>query len=151
MGHDAAQVGQVAEMRQEPGWEEVFIANTCSQIGPRASRLIDAEFVVSRATLRGAFKPDDVVGWFGQDGRHAAFPVPYRQLVPKKVENLLCAGRCLGTGDTIDTFRLIAPCFATGQAAGTAAALAAKKGTAPRALAYAELRGELLRQGVYLG
>ena len=53
----------VAEMRQEPGWEKVFIANTCSQIGPRASRLIDAEFVVSRAVLRGDYKPGDVVGW----------------------------------------------------------------------------------------
>ena len=141
----------VAEMRQEPGWEEVFIANTCSQIGPRASRLIDAELVVSRATLRGEFKPDDVVGWFGADGRHAAFPVPYRQLVPKKVENLVCAGRCLGTGDTIDTFRLICPCFVTGQAAGTAAALAAQAGVTPRALPYSTLRRALEKGGVYLG
>ena len=138
-------------MRQEPGWEEVFIANTCSQIGPRASRLIDAELVVSRATLRGEFKPDDVVGWFGADGRHAAFPVPYRQLVPKKVENILCAGRCLGTGDTIDTFRLICPCFVTGQAAGTAAALAAQAGVTPRALPYSTLRRALEKGGVYLG
>ena len=141
----------VAEMRQEPGWEQVFIANTCSQIGPRASRLVDAEFVVSRAVLRGDYKPDDVVGWLGADGRHAAFPVPYRQLVPKKVDNLLCAGRCLGTGDTIDTFRLICPCFVTGQAAGTAAALAAQAGVTPRALPYSTLRNALEKGGVYLG
>ena len=141
----------VAEMRQEPGWEKVFIANTCSQIGPRASRLIDAEFVVSRAVLRGDYRPDDVVGWLGADGRHAAFPVPYRQLVPKKVDNLLCAGRCLGTGDTIDTFRLICPCFVTGQAAGTAAALAAQAGVTPRALPYSTLRQALEKGGVYLG
>ena len=106
---------------------------------------------MSRATLRGAFNPDDVVGWFGQDGRHAAFPVPYRQLVPKKVENLVCAGRCLGTGDTIDTFRLICPCFVTGQAAGTAAALAAQAGVTPRALPYSTLRRALEKGGVYLG
>ncbi len=141
----------VAKMRQEPGWEQVFIANTCSQIGPRASRLVDAEFVVSRAVLRGDYKPDDVVGWLGADGRHAAFPVPYRQLVPKKVDNLLCAGRCLGTGDTIDTFRLICPCFVTGQAAGTAAALAAQAGVTPRALPYSTLRQALEKGGVYLG
>ena len=63
--------------------------------------------------------------------------------------NLLCAGRCLGAGDTIDTFRLIAPCFVTGQAAGVAAALAAKKGVSPRGLPFAELARALDAQGVY--
>ena len=69
--------------------------------------------------------------------------VPYRQLLPKKVENLLCAGRCLGSGDTIDTFRLICPCFVTGEAAGTAAALAAKAGVSPRTLDVGKLQKAL--------
>lgn len=136
----------VAAMRQEPGWEKVFIANTCSQIGPRASRLIDAELIVDRALLRGKFKPEDSVGMFGADGRHAAFQVPYRSIVPKGVENVLCAGRMLGSPDTIDTFRLICPCFVTGQAAGAAAALSAKKGCTPRALDVTALQRELERQ-----
>ena len=59
--------------------------------------------------------------------------------------------RCLGAGDTIDTFRLIAPCFVTGQAAGVAAALAAKKNIAPRNLAYSELARELERHNVFIG
>ena len=140
----------VRTMRKTPGWEQVYIANTCSQIGPRASRLVDAEVVIDRAMLRG--KPDfgDTIGWLGHDGVHAAFKVPYRAIVPKKIENLLCAGRCLGTGDTIDTFRLISPCFVTGQAAGVAAALSAKAGVAPRDLPYPTLRAELVRQGVYI-
>jgi len=73
------------------------------------------------------------------------------RLVPKKGENVLAAGRCVGAPDSIDTFRLICPCFVTGEAAGTAAALCAKKGVSPRALPYAELRRELLRRNVYLG
>ena len=77
--------------------------------------------------------------------------MPYRQIVPKKIDNVLCAGRCLGTGDTIDIFRLICSCFVTGQAAGVAAALAAKKGIAPRALPVAELQAALRAQNVYLG
>ena len=141
----------VTSMRQEPGWEQVFIANTCSQIGPRASRLVDTECVISRATLKGEWNPSDVIGWFGADGPHQAFPVPYRQIVPKKIDNVLCAGRCLGTGDTIDIFRLICPCFVTGQAAGVAAALAAKRGIAPRALPVADLQAALRAQNVYLG
>ena len=140
----------VRTMRRTPGWERVFIANTCSQIGPRATRLIDAEFLMDRASVRAGQDFEDVVGWFGADGPHAAMKVSYRSILPKKVDNILCAGRCLGTGDTIDTFRLICPCFVTGQAAGVAAALSAQKNIAPRQLAYADLRHALGVQGVYL-
>ena len=70
---------------------------------------------------------------------------------PRGVDNLLCAGRCLGTGDTIDMFRLICPCFVSGEAAGTAAALAALKGVTPRALDRELLRRTLADHGAYLG
>ena len=140
----------VAAMRQEPGWEQVFIANTCSQIGPRASRLIDAELIVDRAMLRGDYKPQDSIGMFGQDGRHAAIQVPYRSILPKNIDNVLCAGRMLGAPDTIDTFRLICPCFVTGQAAGTAAAMAALKGCTPRELDVKALQAQLVKDKVVL-
>jgi len=141
---------EVREMRRTPGWEEVYIAATTSQIGPRATRLVDTEFVVDRKAIADGGLGEETIGWFGQDGAHAAWAVPYRAIVPKKVENLLCAGRCLGTGDTIDTFRLICPCFVTGQAAGVAAALAVRKGVSPRILAYSDLKAELIRQEVFL-
>ena len=141
----------VAAMRQEPGWEKVFIANTCSQIGPRVTRLIAAEAVVDRVEYRKGACPADTVGVFGADGRHAApLYVPYRQLIPKGVENLLCAGRMLGAPDTCDKFRLICPCFVTGEAAGTAAALCAAKGLSPRNLPYADLRAALEKANVCL-
>ena len=140
----------VRVMRKTPGWEEVFIANTCSQIGPRATRLVDAEVVLSRKDLDADPTFPDTIGWCGSAAGHPAHPVPYRALVPKKVDNVLCAGRCIGTGDSIDTFRLIGPCFVTGQAAGVAAALSAKKGIAPRALAYADLRRALDAQRVFI-
>ena len=141
---------QVLEMRSTPGWENVYTSNSASQIGVRQSRLVDAEFVIGREEIRKGLDFDDVVGWCGHDHSHAAFPVCYRQILPKKVDNLLCAGRCLGRGDTIDTFRLICPCFVTGHAAGVAAALSAKKGVAPRSLPYKTLQDELLRQKAYL-
>ena len=122
-------------MRSTPGWEQVFIANTCSQIGPRATRLASTEAVVDRHAYFGGVRPDDTVALCGSDGVHMKpLYVPYRQLLPKRIDNLLCAGRCLGAGDTIDTFRLICPCFVTGEAAGTAAALAAREGVSPRIL-----------------
>ena len=141
----------VAEMRKTPGWEEVFIANTCSQIGPRASRLVAAETIVDRAVYREGKRPADTVGMFGADGAHKApLYVPYRQLLPKGVDNVLCAGRMLGAPDTIDTFRLICPCFVTGEAAGTAAGLAALKGCTPRELDVPTLQKRLEKANVCL-
>ena len=142
----------VSTMQKTPGWEEVYIANTCSQIGPRATRLLDAEFIHTRAAERAGGNTKEVVGWFGADGpKHPAMPVSYRSLVPKKGENVLAAGRCLGAPDSVDTFRLICPCFVTGEAAGTAAALCAKKGLSPRALDYPSLAKALKSQGTFLG
>jgi len=138
-------------MRNTPGWEKVFIANTCSQIGPRATRLLDSMCIVDRAAAaRGA--AEQVVGVFGGDGAHA-YPVamPYGSMLPKKGEHILAAGRCIGAPDTVDTFRLICPCFVSGQAAGVAAALSARRGIAPRQLDYSILKAELLKQRVYLG
>ena len=140
----------VRQMRRTPGWEQVYIANTCSQIGPRATRLIDAEFIVDRASIRRGQDFADTVGWCGADSGHNGLKVPYRALLPKKVDNVLCAGRCLGAGDTIDTFRLICPCFVTGEAAGTAAALAALKGVTPRALDVTLLQKTLRERKVYI-
>ena len=142
---------EVAKMRATPGFEKVFTANTCSQIGPRATRLVDTEFVIGRKEIHEGLNFKDTVGWFGNDGPHAPFPVCYRAILPKKVDNLLCAGRCLGTGDTTDTFRLICPCFVTGEAAGTAAALAAKAGVSPRDLDVRILQRTLEKNNVYLG
>ena len=140
----------VAKMRATPGWEEVFIANTCSMIGPRCTRLVNCDMVLGRRDIAEGYDKSEPLGWFGQDGVHAAFPVPFKCILPRKVDNLLVAGRCLGTGDTCDTFRLICPCFVTGQAAGAAAALAAKSGVSPRSLAYSAVRAELIRQNVYI-
>ena len=140
----------VAEMRKTPGWEQVYIANNCSQIGPRATRILDSELTCDRAAESAGENEKEVVGWFGNCGAHNGMALPYRCLVPKKGENVLAAGRCVGAPDTIDTFRLICPCFVSGQAAGVASALAARKGLSPRALSYADIRRELVRQSVFV-
>ena len=140
----------VLSMRSTPGWENVYTSNSASQIGARQSRLIAAEYVMGRKEIvEENDKFSDCIGWCGADGPHGAFRVSYRQILPKKVENLLCAGRCLGKGDSIDTFRLIAPCFMTGQAAGITAGLAVQKGVTPRSLAYSDIAKALDAQSVY--
>jgi hypothetical protein len=50
--------------------------------------------------------------------------IPYRSLIPKGVENVLVAGRCVSTDRLVQGgIRVMPPCLVTGQAAGTAAAL----------------------------
>lgn len=142
---------QVERMRKTPGWEKVFVASTCSQIGPRATRLIAAEKIVDRAAFRSGVRPNDVVGICGADlPYYEPLYVPYGQLLPKGIDNLLCAGRCVGAPDTIDTFRLICPCFVTGEAAGTAAALSALGNVRPRDLDVARLQATLKSHGACL-
>ena len=139
-------------MRGTPGWEQTFILNTCSQIGPRATRLLDSVTTYDRAAIDRGIDPAQTVGWFGADGpRQGGVPVPYGALLPKRGENILAAGRCIGAPDTIDTVRLICPCFVTGQAAGTAAALAVRAGARPRDLDVGLLRRTLQDAGAWVG
>ena len=154
----AAEVGHrkywwetVRKMRATPGWEQVYIANTCSQIGPRTTRLLASGLIVDRRMVENGYDCPDVVGWMGSDGPHfKGVPVAYRSLVPNGVENLLAAGRCLGAPDSCDIYRLICPCFVTGEAAGVAAAMAAEKGIAPRDVPIAELQRRLRAANVWL-
>jgi hypothetical protein len=81
-----------------------------------------------------------------------AYDIPYRCLVPQKVENLLAAGRCVSaTHEGQASLRVIGTVMALGQAAGTASALSLREGVSPRALDRRLLQRELMRQGAYLG
>ena len=80
------------------------------------------------------------------------YGVSYRCLVAKNIENLLLAGRCLsGEPAAAGAVRVMPPCMAMGEAAGTAAALCAKSGTAPRKLDSALLAATLKERGAFLG
>ena len=53
--------------------------------------------------------------------------IPYGALIPKGAKRILCAGRCISTDtDANSAVRVQAPCMATGQVAGCAAAISAK-------------------------
>ena len=137
----------------KPGHEQLFLMDTCSQLGVRASRLLDAELLIDREGALGQRKFDDVVAIGGDDAfQRPEFQIPYRSLLPKGVENVVACGRCLGcTPDLIDRVRLIGPCFVSGHAAGVAAAVAAKRGCTARQAPVAEIQRVLREQGAYLG
>ena len=77
--------------------------------------------------------------------------VPYRCLQPQKIENLLVAGRCVSADQlTHSAIRVMPPCFAMGEAAGTAAALAVKSGRTVKQIDVRALQTLLRENGVYL-
>lgn len=143
-----------------PGWEDARVRETLPQIGVRQSRRIRGEYILTEDDLRrsrhfgdsiarlGAF----LLGYVNYELSGLDYDVPYRCLIPRGVDGLLVAGRCISCDYlACNTMRLIVPCLATGQAAGAAAAIAARQGIAPRKVAIAGLREALLRQNVYLG
>ena len=74
--------------------------------------------------------------------------MPYGALVPAALDGLLVAGRAISCDATSHSFlREIPQCWMTGQAAGTAAALAVAQRVAPRAVEIDRLQAELARQG----
>jgi 2-polyprenyl-6-methoxyphenol hydroxylase-like FAD-dependent oxidoreductase len=95
----------------------------------------------------------DTVGLLG-DWRKSGqvYAIPYRTLCAAGVRNLLVAGRCISADTTIwDVTRSIPGCAVSGQAAGTAAAMAvARTGGDAVALPVAALRQQLAAQGVLL-
>jgi hypothetical protein len=77
-----------------------------------------------------------------------AYDIPYRSLISRNIRNLLAAGRCISTThEAHATTRLTPSCMATGQAAGTAAALAVQMKLDPLGLPVAVLQKELRRNG----
>jgi hypothetical protein len=76
------------------------------------------------------------------------YQIPYRSLVPRVKENLLVAGRCIScTHIALGSIRVMVQCLATGEAAGTAAALSLRRGQSPRQLDAGELQAQLRQQG----
>jgi hypothetical protein len=96
----------------------------------------------------------DGFGRKGKDFQRKALPssIPYRSLVPQKLDNLLVAGRCLSSEFMAQAgCRLVLTCLNMGQAAGTAVALSLKAGIVPRKLNHKELQTRLIKDGCEIG
>lgn len=77
--------------------------------------------------------------------------IPYRSLIPKGIENLLVAGRCIGSDSIMNgAVRVMPTCMVTGEAAGTAAAMAADCDGKTRSVDVAQLQNKLEAYGAYL-
>jgi hypothetical protein len=140
-----------------PGFERCFIMLTAPQLGTQGGRRILGEYTISEKDLETDEVFEDTIAVLANNdyheisAKHPILCVPYRCLVPKRVDGLLVAGRAFSSADTInESFNIIPHCISYGQAAGTAAAMAAKAGIQPRKVDYKSLRENLVKQGVNL-
>jgi hypothetical protein len=152
-----------------PGMENCYMISTPNTIGIRESRRILGDYLLTEDDVKAQREfPDNICyGSFfvdihcidgpGMDAtvwrppRGFKYGVPYRILVPRGAENLLTAGRCVScTHLALGSLRVMVPCIAMGQAAGTAAALSLKQGVTPRQVSVPALQSELRRQGCIL-
>lgn len=152
----------VEKLRQQPGYEQVFLLDTASQLGIRTTRILNGCYQLTLKDTMTYRNFDDCIGVSGAyttinyDGRKVPekerpyWQIPYRALLPRHTDNLLVAGRCFSYEEALtDDAREIGTCLVTGQGAGTAAALAVKGNDAVRNVNTAQLRSELEAQGVW--
>lgn len=152
-----------------PGFENVRLLRSADVLGIRESRRIVGEATLTIEDMAaGARFPDGIcaVGSAvdfhasqkkdgSYDGKYyvtgsSSVEIPYRALLPKKVQNLIVAGRCLSADQLAHSaVRVMPPCFAMGQAAGVAASMAAKEGISVKKIDLSELREKLQKSGVY--
>jgi hypothetical protein len=131
-----------------PGFENCYLLSTAPKIGRRESRRIKGLYTLNENDIRGLRQFDDVIAQYcypmdihgPADSGHefqklksgAHYDVPYRILVPESIDNLLAAGRCVSaTHEALGAVRLQGISMATGQAAGTAAALCIQQNRSP--------------------
>jgi hypothetical protein len=148
---------QIEAMRKERGMEALYLMQTATGIGVRETRRILGEYVVTEQdAIRGTRFPDVVAissnpmpSYRGKRFffAHEGFDIPYRSLVPKKIEGLILTGRCISSEQApFQSARSMAPAMAIGHASGCAAALAAVGKVTPRHLDVKALQKLLVEQ-----
>jgi hypothetical protein len=148
-----------------PGFEKSYFTKTAPFLGIRETRRIVGQYVMTQEDVLGCRKFDDAIAvasypidihrpgdegctliWCGD-----CYDIPYRSLLPTKVDNLLVAGRCISTThEAMGAIRVMATCMAMGEAAGRAAKMAVREGIPPARINVQKLRKELVTRGAYL-
>ena len=136
--------------RHVPGFENAYLLYLSPYIGTRGGRAIEAEHIVTKQDLIDGKQHDDVIHqtYDLRTASHYA-DIPYRQLLPKRVDGLLAAG--VAAHRKPPNLRVRENVLTMGQAAGIAASLCAAQNVSPRHLDRKQLQRILHRSGVNLG
>jgi hypothetical protein len=142
---------RLAAMRAEHPADDVQVVMPATTACLRMTRRLVARATLAEAHVHRWF--DDAIGLTGDWRRPGpVYAIPFSCLRAVHNDNLLAAGRCISVDNTAwDVLRAIPPCVVTGQAAGTATALAAVRTDGDvSAVDCADLQNRLLAQGVLL-
>ena len=142
-----------------PGFADTSLLCIAPFLGSRGGPCIEGEYTLTMDDCRAGKRFDDVIYVYGEfralrytceQGQCRWTDVPYRVMVPKKLDGLLAVGRCAsGKPDTLLRNRMAVKVM--GEAGGIAAAMAAEQDVSPRDLDVKELQGRLLDAGFHLG
>ena len=149
-----------------PGFENAYMDRVAPFMGVRETRRIVGEYTLTEQEVLDCARFDDVVAVSGYpvDQHHPvggdcslywcpdSYDIPYRCLIPKKINGLIVAGRDVSMSHlALASARVMAPAMALGEAAGKAAALSVKDGVEMRDLNVGKLQDALRAEGAYLG
>ena len=130
-----------------PGFRHARIRAIAPMLGIRESRRLDGAFRLTVNDLLEGRSFEDAIGFSaygwdmpdpsrpsyqpmhgaGKEIHNRQVPIPYRVMLPRPVSNLICPGRAVSAErEVLGPLRVMAPCMAMGQAAGTAATLTMK-------------------------
>jgi len=149
-----------------PGFEKAAVIGTADDLGVRASRWIDGDFVFTGEMKKTPSRFDDAIGrgvvekhvvihkgegaWSAQVFSDDYYEIPYRCLLPRKIEGLVMgAGRSVSAENPF-LLRVMVTTMITGQGAGVAAAVSAMDNVHPRNVDIKKVQDELRAQGVEL-
>jgi glycine/D-amino acid oxidase-like deaminating enzyme len=151
-----------------PGFEKAYVMQSGVNIGVRETRRILGDYQLTADDILQARKFPDVIARstypvdiHNPEGTGTllkrlppgeAYDIPLRCLLPREVDGVIVAGRCIsGTHEAHSSYRVMPVSMATGQAAGVCAALAVRQKRPPRAVPVLDVQDELIRQGANLG
>lgn len=148
-----------------PGFANCYFVKTAPFLGIRETRRIVGQYTMTQEDVLSCRRFDDAIAvasypidihrpgdqgctliWCGD-----CYDIPYRSLIPQRVDRLLVAGRCISTThEAMGAIRVMATCMAMGEAAGRAAKQAVRAGVSPGSIDVKKLQAELRERGAYL-
>lgn len=157
------QVFSIAYYLQNNGFETYTISHIAGQVGVRETNQIEGLYTLTEEDVVGGRRFADVVAQtnyeidiHSPDGKGttderavSGYDIPYRCMLTDKVDNLLVAGRAISaTHVAMSSMRVQPTCYALGQAAGIAAAIAIKDECAMKEVEIEQLHSRLREQNV---
>lgn len=148
----------IEEIRQYPGYEKAYLISTGPTLGNRKAKAMVTRYYLTDEDQNRWF--DDSIAVAGNVMKDYGYmEIPYRCLLSKSDGHLLYAGRtftpqCIESAHregrnfiAYEIPRLVAPCIATGEAAGVAAAMCADQGRGCDNVDVSELQERLKTRG----